>query len=162
DAPQQSSLKPDTNRNISSSDQQKYFGGDENVGDTLNKIADPGWVDTSKKMRTVGKSELGKDAFMTLLLTQMKNQDPTNPLKSHEMAAQLAQFTSLEKLTNINEAVDGLRKDGKAQDNFQALGFLGKTIMTDNSAVSHAEAEESHVIRFTLPQDAPKVTMQIK
>src|SRR4051812_45650628 len=75
-------------------DETKAFGTNgDTIGDTLNRVADPNYIDTSKKMRAVGNPELGKDAFMNLLITQMKNQDPTNPLKSHEMAAQLAQFT---------------------------------------------------------------------
>src|ERR1700753_3724608 len=97
-SPQRTDFKSDNTHNVSATDHAKYFDS-ESPGDTANKIADPNYVDTTKKMRTVGNAELGKDAFMTLLLTQMKNQDPTNPLKSHEMAAQLAQFTSLEKLT---------------------------------------------------------------
>ena len=128
----------------------------------LNKVADPNFVADSKKMRTTGNPTLGKDSFMTLLLTQMKNQDPTNPLKSHEMAAQLAQFTSLEKLTNINDSIGGLRKDQAPDHNFQALSFIGKTISTDNSKVTHADQDERHDIGFSLPSDAPKVSMLVK
>lgn len=160
-APQQSSLKADNTQSISATDRDRFFQED-NLGETLNKVADPNYVDTSKKMRTVGNAELGKDAFMTLLLTQMKNQDPTNPLKSHEMAAQLAQFTQLEKLTNIDSGISALRKDGQPNMNFQALAFIGKTITTDNSKVSRTEAEAVHDIRFTLPADAQDMKMVVK
>src|SRR5689334_11359839 len=98
-SPQRTDWKSDGAQNISAIDKANHMPEDS-VGDMLNKVADPNYVDQSKKMRTVGNNQLGKDAFMSLLLTQMKNQDPTNPLKSHEMAAQLAQFTSLEKLNN--------------------------------------------------------------
>jgi len=54
---------------------------------------------------TAPKKSLDKDAFMTLLVTQLKNQDPMNPQDSSQMAAQLAQFTSVEQLTQLNEAV---------------------------------------------------------
>lgn len=160
-AQQQSALKGDGSQSVSSSDRAKFFQ-DENIGDTLNKVADPNWVDDSKKMRTAGNNELGKDAFMTLLLTQMKNQDPTTPLKSHEMAAQLAQFTSLEKLNNINDGIAGLRKDGAPNLNFQALAFIGKTITTDNSKISRTDTESIHDIRFNLPADAQEMKMQVK
>lgn len=156
-----SAQKPDNVNSVSSADNEKYFQG-ENVGDVLNKVADPNYIDSSKKVRTVGDPELGKDAFMTLLLTQMKNQDPTNPLKSHEMAAQLAQFTQLEKLSNIDSGIEGLRKDGQPNLNFQALSFIGKTITTDNSKVSRTDTESTHDVRFTLPSDAQELKMVIK
>ena len=161
DAPQRADFKSENTQNVSAVDKDKFFQG-EDIGDTLNKVADPNFVDDAKKMRTHGNNELGKDAFMSLLLTQMKNQDPTNPLKSHEMAAQLAQFTSLEKLHNINEGIDGLRKDARPDSNFQALSFIGKAVQTDNSKVSRGEADARHDIRFTLPADAQKLTMTVK
>ena len=160
-SPQRADFKSDGAQTISASDKQKYFDS-ESIGDTLNKVADPNYVDASKKMRTVGDSQLGKDAFMSLLLTQMKNQDPTNPLKSHEMAAQLAQFTSLEKLNNINEGISNLRKDNQPDHNFQALQFIGKTVTMDNSKIARLEETETHDLRFSLPQDAQKANIEVR
>jgi len=54
---------------------------------------------------TTRKKELDKDSFLQLLVTQLRNQDPTNPLQPYEFAAQLAQFTSVEQLTQLNDAV---------------------------------------------------------
>jgi len=59
---------------------------------------------------TSGASEaqLGKDAFMNLLVSQMKNQDPLAPAKNEEMLAQLAQFSSLEQMQELNDNIVGL------------------------------------------------------
>ena len=51
------------------------------------------------------RGALGKDAFLKLLVAQLRNQDPQNPADSSQMAAQLAQFSSVEQLTNINETL---------------------------------------------------------
>lgn len=160
-APQATERKTDGGaERISAADKEKYFSS-EDLGETLNKVSDPNFV-ASKGPRKVGNNELGKDAFMTLLLTQMKNQDPTNPLKSHEMAAQLAQFTSLEKLNNINDGISSLRKDQIPDHNFQALSIIGKTITMDNSKIARTDANASHELRFTLPSDAAKAKIEVR
>jgi flagellar basal-body rod modification protein FlgD len=50
---------------------------------------------------------MGKDEFVKLLITQMQNQDPMNPMDGKDLAAQLAQFSSVEQLININAKLDG-------------------------------------------------------
>lgn len=50
------------------------------------------------------QSELDKDAFINLLVTQMKYQDPLDPVDNSEMLAQLAQFTALEQMMNVAQA----------------------------------------------------------
>jgi flagellar basal-body rod modification protein FlgD len=55
-----------------------------------------------------GGNELGKDTFMELLVTQLKNQDPLEPAQNTEMLAQLAQFSSLEQMSEMNENIVGL------------------------------------------------------
>ena len=52
---------------------------------------------------------LGKDDFLTLLVTQLQHQDPLNPQDSTEFTAQLAQFSSLEQLGNVNDKLEYLK-----------------------------------------------------
>jgi flagellar basal-body rod modification protein FlgD len=54
------------------------------------------------------ESALGKDTFMKLLVTQMRNQDPLQPAKNEQMLAQLAQFSSLEQMQDLNDNIVGL------------------------------------------------------
>ena len=51
------------------------------------------------------KNNLDKDAFLRLLTTQLANQDPLNPIEDREFIAQLAQFSSLEQMQNLNKTV---------------------------------------------------------
>ncbi len=67
------------------------------------------------------KKELDKDSFLELLVTQLRNQDPTSPLEPYEFAAQLAQFTSVEQLTQLNDAM------ASQEASLQMATVLGKT-----------------------------------
>lgn len=68
---------------------------------------------------------MGKDEFMTLLITEMQNQDPMDPVDNKEMIAQLAQFSSLEQIQNLNEQFDTFR----ANNNLAfATGLLGNNV----------------------------------
>ena len=63
---------------------------------------------TSSLSGALPESALGKDAFLELLVTQLENQDPLNPTSNEDMIAQLAQFSSLEEMQNLNENILGL------------------------------------------------------
>lgn len=159
--PQKVDFDPEKSNSLSSSEQKNFFA-DQNIGDVLNKAADPNWVDPSKQIRKVGDNQLDKDAFMKLLLTQMKHQDPTNPLQSHEMAAQLAQFSSLEKLTNINDGINSLTKAQAPSRNFEALSLIGKAVDGDSAKIDRTDETDEHGIAFTLPSEALNLKVNIK
>ncbi len=61
--------------------------------------------------RTQGNKEVSKEAFMQLLVAQIKNQNPLNPADGVEFLTQLAQFSELEQLVNINRQLTGLRTE---------------------------------------------------
>lgn len=152
--------KPESEKNLSAQDQAKF--GDQNVGDVLNKISDPNWIDPTKKMRTVGNDKLDKDAFLKLMIAQMKHQDPTNPLKSHEMAAQLASFTSVEQMSNINSTLQEMKNGQKPMENFQVLSLIGKSVSGDSAKVSRMKGDKEHDFQYALPDDAAEVTIKVK
>jgi flagellar basal-body rod modification protein FlgD len=78
-------------------------------------------------------SVLGKDDFLNLLITQLQNQDPLNPTDSTEFTAQLAQFSSLEQLNNVNTNLEQLQNFQASANNSQAVSLLGKEITTNGN-----------------------------
>jgi flagellar basal-body rod modification protein FlgD len=74
------------------------------------------------------QSELGKDAFLQLLVTQMQFQDPLNPVDNTEMIAQLAQFSSLEQMQNLNTGFETLSGNIDQLNFLSASGMIGKHV----------------------------------
>jgi flagellar basal-body rod modification protein FlgD len=64
--------------------------------------------DNSSSSSSTSSTEFGKDEFLKLLVAQLKNQDPMNPMDNQEFVSQLATFTSLEQLMSINKGVSKL------------------------------------------------------
>lgn len=78
--------------------------------------------------KTTGSDALGKDAFLKILMTQLQNQDPLNPMQDKDFIAQMATFTSLEQLTNMGKSIDSLVS---AQEQSQLVSynqFIGKEV----------------------------------
>lgn len=147
-------------QNLSATD--KALLGDRDVGTVLNQIADPNWTDPSKKVRTVGNDKMDKDAFMKLMLAQMKNQDPSNPMQSHEMAAQLAQFTSVEQMQNMNSTLTEMKNEQKPAQQYTALNFIGKSVSGDSSKVFRTQGDKDHEFKFNLGDSAKTAEIKVK
>ncbi len=89
--------------------------------------------------QAAGNAVLGKEEFLKLLVAQLRNQDPLNPSNPEEMAAQLAQFSSVEQLININETLTRQSESNTAMtqalNNSAAVSVLGKTVLTVGDTV---------------------------
>jgi flagellar basal-body rod modification protein FlgD len=103
---------------------------------------------------------LGKDDFLKLLITQLQNQDPLNPSDSTEFASQLAQFSSLEQLNNINESLSTLNQYQASINNAQAVSFIGKEIESKGNTVE-MKSGQSVACEFELAEAASTVTVSI-
>jgi flagellar basal-body rod modification protein FlgD len=80
------------------------------------------------RTRTADDQVMGKTDFLHMLVAQLKSQDPLNPMDSTAFTAQLAQFSSLEQLQNINTTLTSIGGAQYMLTNNQAVGFIGKTI----------------------------------
>jgi flagellar basal-body rod modification protein FlgD len=86
------------------------------------------YTDLVNQPQTTGNSELGKEAFLNLLVTQLQYQDPLEPTKNEEFVAQLAQFSSLEQLTTANDALESLYLAMSSMNNASMTQLLGKEV----------------------------------
>jgi flagellar basal-body rod modification protein FlgD len=79
---------------------------------------------------------LGKDDFLKLLVTQLRFQDPLNPLDQNQFLAQTAQFTSLENLQNISAGIDGLRTLLAGNSLVDSAALVGRTVRASSREVA--------------------------
>ncbi|HUU27363.1 MAG TPA: flagellar hook capping FlgD N-terminal domain-containing protein [archaeon] len=110
------------------------------------------WVPTQSGINTVeNRSSLLKDDFLKLLVAQLRNQDPLNPADNQEFAAQLAQFSSLEQLQQMNssleKSLDSNSQIANYLNNNTATGFIGKEVRALGNQVYLDESSDP-VIRF--------------
>ncbi len=117
---------------------------------------------TSKSTDLSGASStvLGKDDFLKLLVTQLKNQDPLNPTDSTQFVSQLAQFSSLEQLTNVNTNLQTVQSYDKSMNNAQAVNFVGKTIKASGS-VFELTSGGTYPVQYELGENAAKVYVSV-
>ena len=73
-------------------------------------------------------NELGQDAFLKLMITQMNNQDPLEPQKNSEFVAQLAQFSSVEGLDKLNNTVEDMNQGFQSSQALQASSLVGRSV----------------------------------
>ena len=128
-------------------------------GDVYKKMQAQYGDKTAQKPREIKKS-LGKDDFLKIMVTQMKNQDPTNPFKADQMATQLAQFTSVEQLQNVNQNLGKMSSQNKPMENMAMTNLIGKRVTIDRERFPHVEGQGDN-LNFTLPHDAATVHVSI-
>lgn len=100
-------------------------------------------------------SNLDKDSFMLLLVTQFKYQDPLNPMEDKEFIAQMAQFSSLEQLMNLNTSMGGLTDATNNQQMINATSYIGKQVTVSGNAIGKTTDETTKEVTVTRFRYAP-------
>ena len=105
-------------------------------------------------------NELGQDAFLELMITQLKNQDPLSPQENGEFVAQLAQFSSVAGIDRLNTSFDGFAGNFQSNQALQASSLVGRsvTVPTDKTLVEPSKAVSGSV---NLQMISPDVNMKI-
>jgi flagellar basal-body rod modification protein FlgD len=106
------------------------------------------------------KKTLGKDDFLKIMITQMKNQDPTSPFKAEQFATELAQFTSVEQLQNMNQSLNKMATQNQPLERMAMTNLIGKTVTVDRERFPHTEGQGDS-LSFSLPRDAATVHVSV-
>ena len=131
-----------TNINTTMSAQDKFTV--DNVVNGYNKK-----LDAELRQGRIASKELGKDDFLKLLMAQMTNQDPTSPMENTEFIAQMAQFSSLEQMTNMSQNFDRM---ASMINSSEAQSLLGRTVQIDLGADQATTGVVEAATRGNTPQ----------
>jgi len=108
----------------------------------------------------VKSNEMGKQDFLTLFTAQLKNQDPLDPVKNEAFVAQLAQFSSLEALTNMQTSMENLAKSLGANQMINGASLIGKKVAAADSLTNLTKGGQIDA-SINLPQGASGVTLTV-
>ncbi len=118
---------------------------------------------TKNTQATNRTTTLGKDDFLKMLIMQLRHQDPMNPMKGTEFAAQLAQFSSVEQLHNIKsslmQSLDTNAVIAQSINNALAAAFVGKQVRSSVNEINFTGNEVK--LGFSLPEAAASSTIKI-
>lgn len=88
-------------------------------------------VNPTKKAAATGSVEEATDKFMTLLVTQLKNQDPLNPLDNAQITSQLAQLSTVTGVNKLNTTLESLKASYQSSEALQAANMIGHGVLVE-------------------------------
>ena len=113
-----------------------------------------------KTSTTKDSVDTAQDRFMTLLITQMKNQDPLNPMDNAQVTSQMAQLSTVTGINKLNSTVESLMSNMQSGQSYQAANMIGHSVLVPGTAVSTTGTGDYFGV--DLPIGADKLTVTIK
>jgi flagellar basal-body rod modification protein FlgD len=100
-----------------------------------------------------------QDRFMTLLVTQMKNQDPLNPLDNAQVTSQLAQLSTVTGINKLNNTLETMMSNAQASQSLQASSLIGHDVLVSGSQI-HFDGSAGY-FGVELPASTDNLTVTI-
>ncbi|MCU6502374.1 flagellar hook assembly protein FlgD [Rugamonas sp. A1-17] len=128
-------------------------------------------INTTNNTSTKSTDDVGadQDKFMKLLVTQLKNQDPLNPMDNAAMTSQLAQLSTVTGINKVNATLESLRTDQAASQSLTATNLIGKGVLVEGKGVdlttntdSAGKTTSTSVFGIDLASPAESVTISIQ
>ncbi len=127
--------------------------------DLINKAT--GYKPKDELFKEGPHNQMGKDEFLKLLTFQLQHQDPMNPMDQGKMTGELAQFSQLEQLSNLNKKFDEGNKTKAIEDKFYAASFVGKKVVTAGSSIHLKNSGDPGDVLFKLDGSASRVMIRV-
>ncbi len=125
---------------------------------TINQLINP--VPTTSQTTASGSSsnsQLGQGAFLQLLTTQLQNQDPLNPMDDTQSVAQLAQFSSVQAITQLSDSFTAFQSNFSVM---QSAGLLGKTVSAQTTDPNGNTSTVSGIVKtISVINGVPEFTL---
>lgn len=99
------------------------------------------------KERKTGSDVLGKDDFLKILMVQLQNQDPSSPMEDKEFISQMATFSTLEQITNMNSSIIRLVESQEQNQLISYSQFIGKEVSYHKILEAESDNDEGPVIQ---------------
>lgn len=127
---------------------------DKDFREQLEKI-------TGKKLDKA-KNKLDQNDYLTLLVTQLKYQDPSKPMEHYEMASQMAQFNTVEQLVGVNKSLTNMNKSQSEAKLDKLSQYLEKYVEVQGNNLKLNPDKTTSISRFELPTKGSSVNLEIK
>ena len=114
-------------------------------------------VNPKKAKAAEGSVEAEQDKFMTLLVTQLKNQDPMNPLDNAQLTSQFAQLSTVTGINKLNTTLDNLKASYQSSEALQAANMIGHGVLVEGNFANLMAGKSIMGVELPTPADSVQV-----
>ena len=114
-------------------------------------------VNPKKSAAAEGSVQADTDKFMTLLVTQLKNQDPLNPLDNAQITSQLAQLSTVTGINKLNETLETLKSSYQSSEALQATNMIGHGVLVEGNYVNLQKSQAILGVELATAADTVQV-----
>ena len=130
---------------------------DKSISSVLNGIDS---LSSDRLKQTAEKKSLGQEEFLELMMTQLQNQDPLNPAESGEFLSQIAQFGTVNGITELQQSFNSLASSLQSNQALQASTMVGRSVLVESNSLELGAGENAK-FAVDLPQSVGSLQVTI-
>lgn len=115
---------------------------------------------SSSSSSATSSTQAAQNQFLTLLVTQMQNQDPLNPMDNAQITSQLAELSTVSGINTLNSTVQSLVSSYQTSQTLQATSMIGQTVFTPGNSLTLSNGTANFGVNMTTAAGDVKVTVQ--